>query len=76
MTTPSSLAAFLVDLAKDEEAQAEQARRLPYVPGASVIRWRNLRARQLRAAAALLNQFAPAPAVAGIGVPDGPTPNP
>ena len=36
MTSPAQLAAFLIDLAKDEEVQAEQARRLPYIPGNTV----------------------------------------
>lgn len=54
MSTPEKLAAFLVDLAKDEEAQAEQARRLPYIPGNTVAAWRRARARELRAAAKLI----------------------
>jgi len=78
MTTTVHLAAaaFLIDLAKDEEAQAEQARKLPHVPGASVVLWRRARARKLRAAAALLTILGPAPAVAGTGVSNGPTPHP
>lgn len=76
MTTPAQLAAFLVDLAKDEEAQAEQARKLPHIPGATVVRWRLVRSRELRAAAKLIKQLEPAPAVAGTGVSNGPAPHP
>lgn len=65
MTSPAQLAAFLIDLAKDEEVQAEQARRLPYIPGNTVAAWRRARARELRAAAALIAQHEPAPAPPG-----------
>lgn len=76
MTSPAQLAAFLIDLAKDEEVQAEQARRLPYIPGNTVAAWRRARARELRAAAALINQRTSPPAAAGTGGTIGPTPNP